>query len=213
MKGRSVFYWLIGVVFAAIVIVAAFYFDGAAQSFIAQHQTPTARSLMRDVSRFGDWPEHVALGLLGAGIAWRRGNKKWTRIFLSMLIACAIAGVAARIIKIGTGRARPSVKAEEVWNGPRFSSKYHAFPSGHTAASSAFFAVLLFANWRIGLALLPIPIVIAMSRMYVAAHYLSDAVCAAVLGVLCAVLVARLILWKPSRLETPNAQRPTLNAQ
>ena len=74
------------------------------------------------------------------------------------------------------------------------SSKYHAFPSGHTAASTAFFAVLLFVHWRIGLACLPIPILIGFSRMYVAAHYLSDVLCAMILGVICAFLVARLLL-------------------
>jgi membrane-associated phospholipid phosphatase len=191
---KSVFYWLIGIVIAAIAIAAAFHFDHAMQNFIAQHQDRVANKIMNKISRFGDWPEHFAVGLLLAGIAWWRGSKKWTRIFLAMLIALAIAGLAGRVIKISTGRARPSVKTEEVWEGPRFSSKFHAFPSGHVAASTAFFAVLLFANWRIGLACLPIPLLIGFSRMYVAAHYLSDVVFAAVLGIFCAILLDRLFL-------------------
>ncbi len=194
MNRRTVFYWLIGIVIAAIVIATAFYFDDAVRDFIAQHQNRVARNFMRDVSKFGDWPEHVALGLLLAAAAWFRNSKKWTRVFLSMLIALAIAGLAGRVIKISTGRARPSVKTEEVWYGPRFSSKFHAFPSGHVAASTAFFAVLFLASWRIGLICVPIPILIGFSRMYVAAHYLSDVVCAAVLGLLCAILVARWLL-------------------
>jgi undecaprenyl-diphosphatase len=191
---KSVFYWLIGIVIAAIAMVAAFHFDHAMLNFIAQHQDRLANKVMKSVSRFGDWPEHFALGLLLAGIAWWRGSKKWTRIFLAMLIALAIAGLAGRVIKISTGRARPSVKIEEVWEGPHFSSKFHAFPSGHVAASTAFFAVLLFANWRIGLACLPIPLLIGFSRMYVAAHYLSDVVFAAALGILCAIFVNCLFL-------------------
>ena len=192
MKRSSVFYWLIGLVIAAIVIAAAFCFDGAARDFIAQHQNQAVRKVMLNVSRFGDWPEHFALGLILAGVAWLRGSKKWIRIFLSMLIALAIAGVAGHGIKIATGRARPSVRTEEAWN--RFSSKYHAFPSGHVAASMAFFGVLFFASRRIGLVCLPIPIVIGFSRMYIAAHYLSDVVCAAVLGILIALLVAHFLL-------------------
>src|SRR5207247_5588328 len=121
------------------------------------------------------------------------------RIFVSMLIALAIAGVVGRGIKVATGRARPSVNTEAQhlagqsagWNGPRLSSKYHAFPSGHVAASTAFFGVLLLAKRRIGLACLPIPILIGFSRMYLGAHYLSDVVCAAVLGILCALLVTQ----------------------
>ena len=191
MKRRCVFHWLIGIVIAVIAVIVAFHFDDAIRNFITQHQSRVAKNFMRNASRLGDWTEHFALGAALAAIAWWRGNKKWTRIFLSMLIALALAGLAGRAIKISTGRARPSIKSEEVWNGPRFSSKYHAFPSGHTAASTAFFAVLLFANWRIGLACLPIPILIGFSRMYLGAHYLSDVVCAAVLGALCAFAVTR----------------------
>ncbi|MEY2531373.1 MAG: hypothetical protein QOI96_1458 [Verrucomicrobiota bacterium] len=148
---------------------------------------------MRIVSRFGDWWSHAALGILLLGTAWWQGNKKWTRIFLSMLIALALAGAVARVIKIGVGRARPAVQSEAAWNGPSLSSRFHAFPSGHTAASTAFFAILFFASWRIGLACLPIPILIGFSRMYVAAHYLSDVVCAAILGALCAFATAHFV--------------------
>ena len=198
MKRSAVFYWLIGIVIAAILITAAFYFDNAVRDFVAQHQSPTMRNFMRNVSRFGDWLEHFALGLVLLAVAWSRGNKKWTRIFLSMLIALSIAGLAGRAIKVTTGRARPSVKSEQAWNGPRLSSKYHAFPSGHVVASTAFFAVLTFASWRIGLPCLVIPILIGFSRIYGGAHYLSDIVCAAVLGILSALLVFRFVLPKIS---------------
>ena len=196
MRRRSIFYWLTGILIAAVVIAIAFYFDGAVRDFVVQHQNRTAHNFMRNVSRFGDWPEHLGLGLILAGVAWWRGNKRWTRIFLSMLAALAIAGLIGHGIKISTGRARPSAKLEQGWNGPRFSSKFQAFPSGHVAVSTAFFAVLFLANWRIGLACLPVPILIGISRMYVAAHYLSDVVCAAVLGILCALLVWRFVLPK-----------------
>ena len=191
MKHRALFYWLIGIVIVALIIASAFYFDDGVRDSIARHQNPSVRNFMRNVSRFGDWPEHFGVGLVLAGVAWWRGNKKWTRIFLLMLIALALAGLAARVVKISTGRARPSVKTEEVWNGPRLSSKYHAFPSGHVVASTAFFAVLVFARWRIGVPCLAIPLLIGISRIYGGAHYLSDVVCAAVLGILCALLVWR----------------------
>ena len=194
MKQRSVFYWTLGFLVAAIAIAASFYFDDVVRDFIARHQNPGMRNFMRNVSRFGDWPEHFALGLILAAVAWWRGNKKWTRIFLSMLIALSIAGLAGRAIKVTTGRARPSVKSEQAWNGPRLSSKYHAFPSGHVVASTAFFGVLTFASWPIGLPCLLIPMLIGFSRIYGGAHYLSDVVCAAVLGMLCAILVARFFL-------------------
>jgi undecaprenyl-diphosphatase len=194
VRTRRWFWLLLLLAVSALVLVCAFHFDLEVQSWIAQHQNRSAKIFMLNVSRFGDWPEHAVLGFLLIGIAYWRGSKKWTRIFLSMLIACALAGATARIVKFAAGRARPSVKSEEVWNGPRWSEKYHAFPSGHTAASTAFFTSLFFVSWRLGFACLPIPLLIAASRMYVAAHYLSDIVFAALLGVLCAFVSGRLLL-------------------
>jgi len=196
VKRSSVFSWLLGIMIATVAIATAFHFDTAVSDFMAQHRNRVMHNFMVNVSRFGDWPEHFALGLILAGVAWWRGNKKWTRIFLSMLIALAITGVVGRGIEIATGRARPSVRTEEVWN--RFSSKYNAFPSGHVGASTAFFGVLFLASRRIGLACLPIVILIGFSRLYLAAHYLSDVVCAAILGILSALLVAHFFL-RPAR--------------
>jgi undecaprenyl-diphosphatase len=191
---RRLWSWLLVVAIVVAALGCAFWLDPFVHSWVLEHQSRPAKIFMRNVSRFGDWLEHFVLGLVLASLAWWRGNKRWTRIFLSMLMACAIAGAAARVIKITTGRARPSVKTEETWNGPRLSDKFHAFPSGHTAASTAFFGVLFFASWRIGLACLPIPLLIAASRIYVGAHYLSDVVFATMLGFLVAYLVAHWLL-------------------
>jgi undecaprenyl-diphosphatase len=187
---------LLFLVIAVVALIGAFYCDAAVQHWMAHHQNHTAKIVFRNVSKWGDWPAHAILGGVLLLLAWWRGNKKWKRIFLTMLVACLLAGVSARVIKITTGRARPSVRTESVWNGPRFSSKYHAFPSGHTAASAAFFGTLLFVSLRLGLALMAVPLLIAFSRMYVGAHYLSDVLFAAILGIMCAFLAVKWLLPK-----------------
>jgi membrane-associated phospholipid phosphatase len=189
VKYSAVFYWLIGIAIAATAIAVSFHFDDSVRAFMMEHQNPAMRNFMRYVSLLGDWPLHAAIGLVLLGFAWRRRSGEWTRIFLAMLLAMMLAGVVGTVIKRTVPRARPSVHTEIRWGGPRFSSKYHSFPSGHVGASTAFFGVLLIARRRIGLACLPIPILIGFSRMYIGAHYLSDVVCAAVLGVLCALVV------------------------
>lgn len=183
--------WLLVLLLATLAIVAAFHFDGAVRHWVVAHPNRSARHWMQLVSRLGDWPEHALLGILIIAFAWLRGSKRWVRLGLTMIVACALAGIAARGVKIATGRARPSVKVELGWHGPRLSSKYNSFPSGHTAASTAFFGVLLFVRPRLGLGLLALPLLIAASRMYVAAHFLSDVVVAAILGLFCAWLCAR----------------------
>ena len=196
MKRATVFYCVIGIAIAATAIAVSFYFDDSVREFIMRHQNSAMRNFMRYVSLFGDWPLHAAIGLVLLGLAWRLGSEEWTRIFLAMLLAMMVAGVAGTVIKRTVPRARPSVYTDARWGGPRFSSKYHSFPSGHVGASTAFFGVLLIARRRIGLACLPIPILIAFSRMYIGAHYLSDVICAAVLGILCALIVVHFLFLK-----------------
>jgi membrane-associated phospholipid phosphatase len=199
VKYSAVLYWLIGTVIAATAIAVSFHLDDSVRDFMMQHQNPAVRNFMRYVSLLGDWPTHTAVGLLILGLAWRRRSEKWTRIFLAMLLAMMLAGVAGTVIKQTAPRARPSVYTETRWGGPRFSSKYHSFPSGHVGASTAFFGVLLIARRRVGLACLAIPILIGFSRMYIGAHYLSDVVCATVLGIFCALIVVRLLLPEEDR--------------
>lgn len=183
---------------AALLLLGSFYADAGVHAWMTQHQFLGLRGFMQAVSKYGDWPEHVVVGLVLLGIASWRGNKHWQRIFVAMIIACALAGVAARVVKISTGRARPNVQTQTEWNGPRLNARYNSFPSGHTAASTAFFATLAFASWRIGAGFLVIPILIAFSRMYVAAHHLSDVVCAAMIGAMAAYVVVN---WKPLQIE------------
>jgi membrane-associated phospholipid phosphatase len=182
--------WIVLAVVALLALVAAFFLDHAAAAWIGAHSSPELKKVMQTVSRVGDWPAHVIAGLVGIAIAFVAKSKMWMRIFLAMLIALALAGVTGRAVKFATGRARPSIKTEVNWNGPRFSSKYHAFPSGHVAASTAFFVTLFLARKRIGAPVLLIPVLIGLSRMAVGAHYLSDVTFAAILGVISALLAA-----------------------
>jgi undecaprenyl-diphosphatase len=196
VKRTTVSYSVIGVAIAAIAIAVSFYFDDTAREFMMQHQSSGMRSFMRYVSLFGDWPLHAITGLILLGWAWWRGSKQWTRIFLAMLLAMLLAGMVGTVIKHSVPRARPSVHTDARWGGPRFGLKYQSFPSGHVAASTAFFGVLLIARRRIGIACLAIPILIGFSRMYLGAHYLSDVVCAAVLGALSAAIAAHFLFGK-----------------
>ena len=194
MTKRAGWRWWCGALFLGVLILAgAFYFDANVHAWVVEHQNPDLRKFMLAVSRWGDWPSHVVVGGVAAAVAYALGRHDWLRIFIAMIVACTLAGAATRVIKIAAGRSRPSVTESAGWNGPSLSSKYHAFPSGHTASTVAFFAVLAFARRRIVLALLPIPLLIATSRILVDAHHLSDVVCAAMLGVLCAFLVWRFI--------------------
>ena len=178
----------------AVVLWGAFGLDEPVHRWQYRHQWRNIPVLSRNVTRATDWPAHLAIGLLGAGVAWRRGHKRWARIFLTMLAAGAFAGITAHGLKYTTGRVRPYVKLEKTWSGPSKQQNFHSFPSGHTAMSFGFFAVLFFVNWRIALSCLPIPIFVGFTRIFLGAHYFSDVVAAALLGILFAAIVSRFLL-------------------
>ncbi|HEY2102235.1 MAG TPA: phosphatase PAP2 family protein [Chthoniobacterales bacterium] len=183
--------WIILIGLLIVAIGLALLVDKSVATWINGHSSRALRRFMYAVSRVGDWPGHVLAGSVMIAVAWLSGSKSWTRIFLAMLIACALAGIVARVGKIAIGRPRPSTRIEQTWNGPSLHSKFNAFPSGHTAASTAFFVTLLIATgWRIGIPLLVVPLLIAASRMIVAAHYLSDVVGGFAVGIIAALLVA-----------------------
>ena len=91
MTKKRWLWFLLFFVISALILVGAFHFDPLIQRWIAEHQNRGVKIFMSNVSRFGDWPAHAALGLAGLGIAYWRGSKKWVRIFAAMLLACAMA--------------------------------------------------------------------------------------------------------------------------
>jgi len=133
-KIAPVWKWVLILLLAIVAIAAAFHFDPAARQWVATHGNRHAKQVMRLVSRYGDWPEHVLAGLLIVAIAAWRGQKRWVHIGLTMIVACALAGIAARGVKIATGRARPSVKEELGWNGPRLNPKRRSSKARHCAS-------------------------------------------------------------------------------
>lgn len=194
-------WWYLFFFAAGLALLASFYLDAQALGWIAQHQNAGVRNFLRGVSKFGDWPQHIALGFLLLGLAWWRGSKRGMRVVMAMILACALAGVAARVITISSGRSRPTVEKSATWSGPSLRARSNSFPSGHTTASTAFFATLALASWRMGAGCLVIPLLIGFSRMYLEKHYFSDVVGGVIVGFLAAYFIAR---WRLR--ERPNPQ-------
>jgi membrane-associated phospholipid phosphatase len=81
-----------------------------------------------------------------------------------------------QVLKVAFGRARPEDILIDIGSG--------AFPSGHVANAAtlaALFALLL-GRWWIALAGALYVVLMALSRTYLGAHWLSDTVGGAVLG-------------------------------
>jgi membrane-associated phospholipid phosphatase len=194
---RRFWIWALGLLIGVVLVYAAFQADASVHEWQQAHRWRHRPELNRLITRVTDWPVHVTAGLLLAGIAWWRGKKRWAVVFLSMVAAAALAGTAAYGVKVAVGRPRPAVKIERLADrADSFRPNYQAFPSGHSAASAAFFGVLFFVCWRLGLALFLIPLLVGASRIFLGAHYLSDVTAGLALGLFCAALVSATILRK-----------------
>lgn len=192
---RRFWIWALGILFGVTLTYAAFQADASVHQWQQAHRLRNSQELNRVITRLTDWPVHVTAGLVLAGVAWWRGKRRWAVIFLAMVAAAAVAGIAAYGLKVAVGRPRPAVKIERMTtHADSFRPNYQAFPSGHSAASAAFFGVLFFVCWRLGLALFLIPMLVGASRIFLGAHYLSDVTAGLVLGLFCAALVSAIAL-------------------
>lgn len=112
----------------------------------------------------------------------------------------AFSGLLSQVVKHLVGRARPKlINALGPWHFDLFSIKaaLASFPSGHTttvfaaAASLTFFMPPKSVKWSAPL-LFALALPVAASRLIVGAHYPSDVLGGAILGVGSAVAVARI---------------------
>jgi membrane-associated phospholipid phosphatase len=113
----------------------------------------------------------------------------WKRLWDSLLgLALAVAGglLLNILLKNLFGRARPG------WADPLLALTDPGFPSGHTMMATilyGYLAVFLICRiaawrWRLLIATMTFPLVlaVALSRMYLGAHYLSDVLAAMAAG-------------------------------
>ena len=117
--------------------------------------------------------------------------RRWGVLALTF-VALALADVAAAVLKALVGRDRPPLRYPEPKTLVPLSPD-HSFPSGHAATSFAAATFLSFAFPRWTPAFLVLAAAIAFSRVYVGVHYPLDVIGGAVLGVLVATALRRLV--------------------
>lgn len=118
--------------------------------------------------------------------------RAWRSAYLFATVA--IAGLSVDLVKVVVGRARPQVLFEQGFYGAHPLSTtwaWYSFPSGHSVAAGAAMAALTVLVPGYRFAWLAIALLVMASRVMLTAHYLSDTVAGAWIGVVVAVLLAR----------------------
>jgi undecaprenyl-diphosphatase len=189
MAHRHALIWLA----AMLALLLAFAVDRPIARAMAD-MDPAVLRAARFVTWFGQggvtlYPTGIAilLGLAACyllpGLAERLVGP--VRKVAAIFITVAAAGLADDILKIIFGRARPYVWLAGDDSGFgffRYGAKFASFPSGHTTTSVAAALALgaVFPRWRPGFLLAALAI--ALSRIVLDVHYLSDVIAGALLG-------------------------------
>jgi len=147
----------------------------------------------------------MMLGLLPA--LFMRPWRAPAAICVVMLVV--VSGVVASVKAIA-GRVRPC-QAHTWAHALSFSLPTDcSFPSGHAAGSFAFATFVMTLNRRAGMILLPIAMLIGLSRVALGVHYPSDVLAGAVLGAAIGWAAAR---FGASRCNTWETRSPVVSAE
>jgi undecaprenyl-diphosphatase len=140
------------------------------------------------------WPAGILIVALAILAATTRRFARLTIISLIVrlefiFVAIALPGLVVTIVKHLIGRVRPSVAGPFAYVPFSWRSEYASMPSGHATTAFAV-AVALGALWPRARPLLWLyALLIAASRVIIAAHYPSDVVAGACLGGFGALLI------------------------
>ncbi len=155
--------------------------------WVARFRRRPITVIMRLATKLGN-PSSVAvitviIALLG---------EQWRRTAAAFGIAAIAGGVSAQLIKRVIGRERPNVRIEGFVSIAGNPDKF-SFPSGHSATAFAVAAAMFAHPSGIGWIVLPIASLIALSRVYLGAHYPFDVLAGVAVGAAVGSVVRALI--------------------
>lgn len=178
----------------------------------ARSLDPTLVGALRLATEFGNsaWPLGIGLLLLACIALGRRripedpsGSLARLRSTLMFMIASvAVSGILANLAKNVIGRARPSAMPDIgvlEFSPLALMPSWAAFPSGHATTATACAVALALSCPRYAWAWLSVGGIAALSRPFLAVHWMSDALAGMVLGTVITLAIRKAMLARGHR--------------
>lgn len=172
-------------------MISSSYPQGLLANYPALNETLT--DIFKVITRLGE-PNYLAFIALPAFLYFRyKKNTKLQTLILSAVVIMMFGSLISTILKAVFMRSRPY----QEWNNFGFyfitdvlqkrvpyNGDYMSFPSGHTMVASCAFFYLAMMNKNIHIKIFwsIIPILVALSRVYLSYHWLSDVLASLLLG-------------------------------
>jgi undecaprenyl-diphosphatase len=185
----------IGTAVSILLLPLIFIEDGQIRTVLTDLRVPVLFKLMHILTWIGKGWVLMAAAAILLGIGVRRTDPKLKQAGALGLIALAVSGLAVQTIKHLVGRPRPKLTDQGIVNwGPSLNSGYDSFPSGHTISAFAMAAVMTAVYPSGRWIWYSLAVLVAFTRVYIDAHFASDVLAGAVLGVLIGIRASKLKL-------------------
>jgi membrane-associated phospholipid phosphatase len=180
--------------------------DNDLARWFADERSPSRNQVAESMSLFGETITIIALAAVIAIVVWL-----WRRNIREVLfVALATSGVSGIYILAATAdpRPRPPVKVLDPGLNPT-----QSYPSGHVAAATALYGLIVVLVWTYARVarwwvapLLLLPLLVAVARLYMGAHHLSDVLTSVVFAAIWLTVTAVVLLPRPAEDPSASAQ-------
>ena len=171
-------------VFLIVLVLLIIFIDRRLAQYFHDSVTQTQYLFWNSITQVGD----ALYVLIGAVIMM--GFYKFNRYIFNagyfLFASVAVSGIITDILKVFIGRSRPKLFLENnIYTLEPFSdviAYYWSMPSGHTTTVFATVSVFSILYPKHKYSLFAIAIIVALSRVVIQKHYLSDIVVGAIIG-------------------------------